>query len=159
MAVISTTTSEKQQQNNNEDQHGLLLKDLFDLADFLLNRARQVLVLTFCGQFRIPRNLPHCLLNFALYFMQLAFYLIVCTLCHASGKASQGPSQRPLACPIAHETKELLKMLWTIFVVALILWLLGLVTSYTMGGLIHILLVIAVIALVFQLISGRRSIL
>ena len=50
-------------------------------------------------------------------------------------------------------------MLWTIFVIALILWLLGLVTSYTLGGLIHILLVVAVIALVVQLISGRRSIL
>ncbi len=50
-------------------------------------------------------------------------------------------------------------MLWTIFVIALILWLLGLVTSYTMGGLIHILLVVALISLVIQLISGRRSIL
>ena len=50
-------------------------------------------------------------------------------------------------------------MLWTIFVIALILWLLGLVTSYTLGGLIHILLVVALIALVVQLISGRRSIL
>jgi hypothetical protein len=39
------------------------------------------------------------------------------------------------------------------------MWLLGLVTSYTLGGLIHILLVIAVIALVIQLIQGRRSIL
>jgi hypothetical protein len=50
-------------------------------------------------------------------------------------------------------------MLWTIFVIALILWLLGLVTSYTLGGLIHILLVVAVIALVIQLVQGRRSIL
>ncbi len=50
-------------------------------------------------------------------------------------------------------------MLWTIFVIALILWLLGLVTSYTLGGLIHILLIVAVIALVIQLIQGRRSIL
>jgi hypothetical protein len=48
-------------------------------------------------------------------------------------------------------------MLWTIFVVLLILWLLGVVTSYTMGGFIHILLVLALIALVFQLISGRRT--
>jgi len=48
-------------------------------------------------------------------------------------------------------------MLWTIFVVLLILWLLGLVTSYTMGGMIHILLVVAVVVLIFQLISGRRS--
>jgi len=50
-------------------------------------------------------------------------------------------------------------MLWTIFVVLLILWLLGLVTSYTFGGFIHILLVIAVVVLIFQLISGRRSVL
>jgi hypothetical protein len=49
-------------------------------------------------------------------------------------------------------------MLWTIFVVLLILWLLGVVSSYTMGGFIHILLVLALIALVFQLISGRRTV-
>ncbi len=50
-------------------------------------------------------------------------------------------------------------MLWTIFVVLLVLWLLGLVTSYTLGGMIHILLVAAVVLLVWQLIQGRRSIL
>jgi uncharacterized membrane protein YtjA (UPF0391 family) len=50
-------------------------------------------------------------------------------------------------------------MLWTIFVITLILWLLGLVTSYTLGGMIHILLVIAVVVLVIQLVQGRRSIL
>jgi hypothetical protein len=50
-------------------------------------------------------------------------------------------------------------MLWTIFVVLLILWLLGLVTSFTLGGMIHILLVAAVVVLVIQLIQGRRSIL
>jgi hypothetical protein len=48
-------------------------------------------------------------------------------------------------------------MLWTIFVVLLVLWLLGVVSSYTLGGFIHILLVLAIVALVFQLISGRRS--
>ncbi len=48
-------------------------------------------------------------------------------------------------------------MLWTIFVILLVLWLLGVVTSYTFGGFIHILLVLAVIALIFQLISGRRT--
>jgi len=47
-------------------------------------------------------------------------------------------------------------MLWTLFVILLVLWLLGVVTSYTLGGFIHILLVLAVIALIFQLISGRR---
>ncbi|HEU4415189.1 MAG TPA: lmo0937 family membrane protein [Candidatus Angelobacter sp.] len=48
-------------------------------------------------------------------------------------------------------------MLWTLFVVLLVLWLLGVVSSYTMGGFIHLLLILAVIALVFQLISGRRA--
>jgi uncharacterized protein DUF5670 len=48
-------------------------------------------------------------------------------------------------------------MLWTIFVLLLVLWLLGIVTSYTLGGFIHILLVLAVIVLIFQLISGRRA--
>ena len=47
-------------------------------------------------------------------------------------------------------------MLWTIFVILLILWVLGLVTSYTMGGFIHILLVIALVLLVLNLVQGRR---
>jgi hypothetical protein len=48
-------------------------------------------------------------------------------------------------------------MLWTIFVVLLVLWLLGLVSSYTLGGFIHILLVLALVVLVINLLSGRRS--
>ncbi len=47
-------------------------------------------------------------------------------------------------------------MLYTIAVVLIILWLLGLVTSYTMGGLIHILLVIAIVVVLLRVISGRR---
>jgi hypothetical protein len=49
-------------------------------------------------------------------------------------------------------------MLYTIVVVMLILWLLGLVTSYTMGGLIHILLVIALVMLLVNFITGRRRV-
>ena len=48
-------------------------------------------------------------------------------------------------------------MLWTIFVILLVLLLLGLVSSYTLGGFIHILLVIAIVVLIIQLISGRRA--
>ena len=48
-------------------------------------------------------------------------------------------------------------MLWTIFVVLLVLWLLGLVSSYTLGGFIHVLLVLALVVLVIQLVSGRRA--
>jgi hypothetical protein len=47
-------------------------------------------------------------------------------------------------------------MLWTIAVIMLILWLLGLITSYTMGGFIHILLVIALVVILMNVIRGRR---
>jgi hypothetical protein len=49
-------------------------------------------------------------------------------------------------------------MLWTICVVLLVLWALGLVTSYTMGGFIHILLVLAIVVLLIRVIQGRRAI-
>jgi hypothetical protein len=49
-------------------------------------------------------------------------------------------------------------MLWTLFVILLVLWLLGLVSSYTLGGFIHILLVVAVAVLLIQLITGRRPV-
>jgi hypothetical protein len=48
-------------------------------------------------------------------------------------------------------------MLWTITIVLFILWILGLVSSYTLGGWIHILLVLAIIVLIFNLMSGRRA--
>jgi hypothetical protein len=47
-------------------------------------------------------------------------------------------------------------MLWTIFLILLVLWFLGLVTSYTFGGFVHILLVVALVVLAIQLIQGRR---
>jgi len=47
-------------------------------------------------------------------------------------------------------------MLWTIFVILLILWILGMVSSYTLGGFIHILLLLAVVSLIIGLIQGRK---
>jgi hypothetical protein len=47
-------------------------------------------------------------------------------------------------------------MLWTIIIILLVLWLLGLVSGYTVGGLLHILLVIAVVVLIVNLVRGRR---
>lgn len=47
-------------------------------------------------------------------------------------------------------------MLWTFFVILIVLWALGLVTSYTLGGFIHILLVLAILVLVINLVQGRR---
>jgi hypothetical protein len=49
-------------------------------------------------------------------------------------------------------------MLWTIFVILALMWLLGMVTSYTMGGFIHILLVLALVAVLVQVVTGRRAI-
>jgi Family of unknown function (DUF5670) len=49
-------------------------------------------------------------------------------------------------------------MLWTIFVILLVLWLVGLVSSYTFGGFIHLLLVLAVIVLVINLVTGRSTV-
>ena len=49
-------------------------------------------------------------------------------------------------------------MLWTIFVILLVLWLLGMVSSYTMGGFIHILLVVALAIILIRVIQGRRPV-
>jgi hypothetical protein len=61
--------------------------------------------------------------------------------CGAAKRPSQGKEQR---------------MLWTIFVILLVLWLLGLVSGYTIGGFIHILLVVAIVVLLIRVIQGRR---
>jgi hypothetical protein len=49
-------------------------------------------------------------------------------------------------------------MLWTVFVVLLILWALGMVSSYTLGGFIHILLVVAIVVVLIRIIQGRRPV-
>ncbi|HET9478177.1 MAG TPA: lmo0937 family membrane protein [Pyrinomonadaceae bacterium] len=49
-------------------------------------------------------------------------------------------------------------MLWTIFVILLVLWLLGVVSSYTIGGFIHLLLVLALVVLLINIIGGRRTV-
>lgn len=59
-----------------------------------------------------------------------------------------------LSC--SHVLQRSKKMLWTICVILLVLWMLGMATSYTASGLIHILLVIALVVLVIRLIQGRR---
>jgi len=48
-------------------------------------------------------------------------------------------------------------MLWTIFIILLVLWLAGLMTGYTLGGVVHVLLVIAVIVVLIQVLQGRRT--
>ncbi len=47
-------------------------------------------------------------------------------------------------------------MIWTVFMILVVLWAVGLVTSYTMGGLIHLLLVVALVVVVIQVLQGRR---
>jgi hypothetical protein len=65
--------------------------------------------------------------------------------------ARRGISQRLLAM-------EDENMLWTIFVLLLVLWLLGMVSSYTLGGFIHLLLVLAVAVVLINIIQGRRAV-
>jgi Family of unknown function (DUF5670) len=57
---------------------------------------------------------------------------------------------------IAESRWEVKKMLWTIAVILFVLWALGLVSAYTLGGYIHVLLVIALVVVVFNLLQGRR---
>lgn len=49
-------------------------------------------------------------------------------------------------------------MLWTLALILLVLWLLGMVTSYTAGGVLHVLLVIAVVVVLYRVIQGRRAV-
>jgi len=49
-------------------------------------------------------------------------------------------------------------MLWTLFVILIVMWALGMVSAYTMGGFIHVLLLLAVVAVAIQLVTGRRRI-
>ena len=63
---------------------------------------------------------------------------------------------RPGARSLESALERSKKMLWTIFVILLVLWVLGLVSSYTLGGFIHLLLVLAVVVLLIRLIQGRR---
>jgi hypothetical protein len=60
--------------------------------------------------------------------------------------------------PARNEGGRILRMLWTIFVILLVLWLLGMVSSYTLGGFIHILLVVAIVVVLIRVIQGRRPI-
>jgi hypothetical protein len=69
------------------------------------------------------------------------------------------PNCTCLVTVVSKETIERKKsMLWTIFVILLVLWLLGMVSSYTLGGFIHILLLVAIVVLLINVISGRRAV-
>ena len=75
---------------------------------------------------------------------------MVDAIASSPGSASIGNREEP-------DIAKVDSMLYTIAVVLVVLWLLGLVTSYTLGGFIHILLVVAVIMILLNLISGRRA--
>lgn len=72
--------------------------------------------------------------------------------------ASEGSAQEALRSTVKPEGSEEAPMLWTIFVVLTVLWLLGMVTSYTMGGFIHILLALAIATMLIRIIQGRRPV-
>jgi uncharacterized protein DUF5670 len=71
-------------------------------------------------------------------------------------RAALHGAQLPRPFPSFKETK--MDLLWTIAIILAILWLLGLVSSYTLGGFIHILLVLAIIVVLIRVIQGRRPV-
>src|SRR6185437_1749654 len=71
----------------------------------------------------------------------------------AAGGLTTGGGGTPPGTQFEGEAK---RMLWTITIILFVLWLVGMVSSYTLGGWIHLLLVLAVIVLIFNLLSGRR---
>ena len=79
-----------------------------------------------------------------------------CSMAHC-GPDGRRFRTRQTAC-IWSSTDVRMNMLWTLFMVLLVLWLLGVITSYTLGGFIHLLLVLAVVAVLVQLITGRRAV-
>ncbi len=66
------------------------------------------------------------------------------------------PARRGAA--VASTTEEGNRMLWTIFVILLVLWAIGMVSSYTLGGFIHLLLLIAIAVVLIRIIQGRRPV-
>jgi hypothetical protein len=73
------------------------------------------------------------------------------------GAPTEKTAHRTLALIATTNTKEVLPMLQTLAIVLLVLWLLGVVSAYTLGGFIHILLVVAVVMFLIRFISGRKS--
>jgi Family of unknown function (DUF5670) len=63
---------------------------------------------------------------------------------------------RPLMIPGRVQAARRIEMLWTIFVILMVMWLLGVTTSYTLGGFIHILLLLAIASVLIRIIQGRR---
>jgi uncharacterized membrane protein len=71
-------------------------------------------------------------------------------------RATRSILHRESSFALQHTRKDII-MLWTIAVILIILWILGLVTSYTLGGFVHILLVLAIIVILYNVISGRKG--
>jgi Family of unknown function (DUF5670) len=82
---------------------------------------------------------------------------VTCVRKPSAGRFAES-TRRRMARAVLNDGKRFggLNMLWTIFLVLVVLWMLGVVSSFTLGGFIHLLLVLAVIALLVQLIQGRR---
>jgi hypothetical protein len=130
-----------------------LVLGLYERVDFFFGLFAVVTVsfLQFADhRFRVALNLSHIVIG---EFSPLAANTapLPVRLAHQLQRKKAGS-----LCPISANKEK--PMLWTIFVILLILWLLGMVSSYTIGGFIHILLIVALVILVLNLIGGRRTI-
>ena len=80
----------------------------------------------------------------------------VCLLAHRRNISETIPCNRPSLCLCQVDAKEIADMLETVVILLVVLWVVGLVSSHTMGGLIHLLLVIAIVVILVRVIQGRR---
>jgi hypothetical protein len=147
-------------------------KEDFVRMEIIAALERKVRVIpVLVGGARMPRrqDLPEVLAPLsrrnAIELSETRFHADVNRLIEAIERARASHEQK--AVPVAGNSKSkdlrdasgsrgTSKLYWTIFVILLVLWLLGLVSSYTFGGFIHVLLVIAIVVLIIQLIQGRR---
>jgi hypothetical protein len=74
----------------------------------------------------------------------------------APGSSTVGSSQWTCAC--SHTSRGNKNMLWTICIILVVLWVLGMATAYTAGGLLHLLLLVALIVMLFRIVQGRRAV-
>jgi hypothetical protein len=97
----------------------------------------------------LQREIPESVPKWTDSWIQTRLASVIWEKTNAGSSAAQAPSAR-VSCEIGT------KMLWTILVVLFVLWLLGVVTSYTLGGFIHVLLLVALAIFLINMIQGRR---
>jgi hypothetical protein len=110
---------------------------------------------------RLPFPDPASKANEEVFYTNRSIVRAASSVIHSFSQSSNQPGAflgTLLAATTAEKKEENMDLLWTLAVILVILWLLGMVTSYTLGGFVHILLVIAIVVVLIRVIQGRRPI-